>query len=60
MARSIAEHPEFDLDYAEVADPETLQRPTRIERPVRLLMAARLGVARLIDNVEANPPAPAD
>jgi pantoate--beta-alanine ligase len=60
MARSIAEHPEFDLDYAEVADPETLQRPPRIERPVRLLMAARLGVARLIDNVEANPPAPAD
>ncbi|HLI54871.1 MAG TPA: pantoate--beta-alanine ligase [Acidimicrobiales bacterium] len=60
MAASVAEHPALELDYAEVADPETLERPARIEGPVRLLIAARLGAARLIDNVEANPPTRAD
>lgn len=41
------------LDYALVVDPHTLSRPVRIERPVRLLIAARVGDVRLIDNVGA-------
>lgn len=56
MAESLSRHPLFELDYAEVADPEELTRPERITREVRLFIAARLGRARLIDNVSANPP----
>jgi pantoate--beta-alanine ligase len=56
VAACLAEHPRFTLDYAEVVDPETLERPERVVAPVRLCIAARLGRARLIDNVEANPP----
>ena len=56
MSASLGRHPRFGLDYAEVADPEDLSRPARIGGEVRLFMAARLGRARLIDNVAANPP----
>ena len=41
------------LDYALVVDPHTLLRPDRIEGNVRLLVAARIGDVRLIDNVGA-------
>jgi pantoate--beta-alanine ligase len=58
MAASLARQPLFELDYAEVVDPETLQRPARIKEEARLCMAARIGKARLIDNVAANPPTP--
>jgi pantoate--beta-alanine ligase len=56
MADSLSGHPEFALDYVEVADPEDLSRPELVRREVRLLAAAHLGRARLIDNVAANPP----
>lgn len=56
MATALARQPLFTLDYAEVADPATLARPARIEGETRLLMAARIGRARLIDNVSATPP----
>jgi pantoate--beta-alanine ligase len=56
MAVSLAQQPSFSLDYAEVADPDDLSRPNRIEGEVRLLMAARIGRARLIDNLPAAPP----
>ena len=56
MADALAAQPLFALDYADVADPEGLERPERIGRPTRLFVAARLGRARLIDNVDANPP----
>jgi pantoate--beta-alanine ligase len=60
MAASLSQQPLFTLDYAEVADPEDLIRPSRIEGEVRLLMAARIGRARLIDNLSATPPVSAD
>jgi pantoate--beta-alanine ligase len=56
MAASIGREPLFQLDYAEVADPENLTRPHEITAEVRLLMAARIGRARLIDNLPAYPP----
>jgi pantoate--beta-alanine ligase len=61
MAGTLAREPRFVLDYAEVADPEDLSCPRVIRGEVRLLMAARLGRARLIDNVPATAlePAPA-
>ncbi len=58
MVESIRRHPAFTLDYAEVARPDDLVRPESITQEVRLFMAARLGRARLIDNVAANPPQP--
>ena len=53
MVDTVARHPEFTLDYAEVADPETLETTTTIaeRHDARLLIAARLGRTRLIDNI---------
>jgi len=45
----------FETEYAEFVDPETLASVVRIDRPVRLLVAARLGTTRLIDNVALRP-----
>jgi pantoate--beta-alanine ligase len=56
MANVINAEPRFALDYAAVVDPADLSRPATIAAPVRLLVAARLGRARLIDNLAAEPP----
>ena len=53
MEQHIAARPEFTLDYAEVVNASDLTTPTRLTGEVRLLVAARLGKARLIDNVSA-------
>jgi pantoate--beta-alanine ligase len=42
-----------ELDYAEVAHPETLEPVEEISGEVRLLVAGRIGRTRLIDNVAA-------
>jgi pantoate--beta-alanine ligase len=60
MADTLARAPHFALEYAEVVDPVTLTRPSRVEGEARLLIAARLGRTRLIDNVAATPPRPKD
>jgi pantoate--beta-alanine ligase len=60
MAAALGRAPGFELDYAEVADPDRLTRPPRVSGEVRLLMAARLGRTRLLDNVAAFPPGPTD
>jgi pantoate--beta-alanine ligase len=60
MAGALGTESRFILDYTAVADPETLERPARITHETRLLIAARLGRARLIDNVAATPPNPHD
>jgi pantoate--beta-alanine ligase len=56
MSTALARQPRFELDYAEVTDRDDLTPPKRIEGEVRLLMAARLGRARLIDNLSATAP----
>ncbi len=43
-------------DYAAVADPVSLSPVGSIEGEVRLLVAARIGSVRLIDNLAARPP----
>jgi pantoate--beta-alanine ligase len=53
MADYLAHEPRVELDYADVRDPNDLSRPKRIDSEVRLLIAGRLGRARLIDNVTA-------
>lgn len=47
--------PLFELEYAACVEPETLRPPRRIQGPVLLAVAARLGAARLIDNLLASP-----
>ena len=56
VADALAAQPLFRLDYARVADPDDLSRPEKIGTEVRLCAAARIGRARLIDNVAATPP----
>ena len=53
MHDAIAAEPRFTLDYAEVVNTADLTTPTRLVGEVRLLAAARLGKARLIDNLGA-------
>lgn len=46
----------FDpIDYVELRDAATLEPVTRLERPARLLAAAKIGRTRLIDNIEVKP-----
>lgn len=56
MAEAIAREPRFEVDYLQVADPQQLTTPKAITGEVRLLGAARIGRARLIDNIPAAPP----
>ncbi|HVN50618.1 MAG TPA: pantoate--beta-alanine ligase, partial [Acidimicrobiales bacterium] len=51
MREVVASEPLAQLDYAEVVDPATLRRPDRLEGEVRLLVAARFGRPRLLDNL---------
>ena len=59
MAAAVAATPAFTLDYAAAVDPADLSVPSRLSGEVRLLVAARLGRARLIDNLGATVPGPA-
>ncbi len=43
------------VDYVELRDAEDLAPMQRLDRPARLLAAARLGRARLIDNIAVEP-----
>jgi len=49
--------PLIDLDYAEVVDAATLEVPEKLHGELRLLLAARVGATRLVDNVGVVVPA---
>ncbi|MDB5696276.1 MAG: pantoate--beta-alanine ligase [Sphingomonas bacterium] len=51
QARATLEQAGFVIDYVDVADAESLAPDPPVERPRRLLAAARLGGTRLIDNL---------
>ncbi len=57
MARTVGEAPAAELDYAHVVAEGTLDDVAEIDGEVRLLIAARIGAVRLIDNllVESGP-----
>ena len=59
VARAVTEvldaEPRLEVEYAACVDPWTLHPPARVTGPVLLAVAARLGPARLIDNVLASP-----
>ena len=44
-------HRQLSLDYVSVADLETLNEVNLIDKPVLILVAARIGTTRLIDNL---------
>ena len=52
---ALAESGFQSVDYVALCDAATLQPVTTLERPARLLAAARIGAARLIDNVPVIP-----
>ena len=55
-ARAALEKAGFDpVDYIELRDAATLAPMTALDRPARLLAAARIGGARLIDNLAIAP-----
>lgn len=51
MADLVSREPAFALDYAVAVHAADLSVPRRLQDEVRLLVAARLGRARLIDNI---------
>jgi pantothenate synthetase len=51
MASVVACEPSVALEYAAAVDPDDLSTPDRLDHDVRLLIAARVGRARLIDNI---------
>jgi pantoate--beta-alanine ligase len=59
MARRIGAEPLARLDYVAVVDDRTWEDLATVDRPARALVAARLGAARLIDNLVLPVAAPA-
>lgn len=55
MYEELARGPVDGVDYAVIADAQTLQRQIVIDRPAVALVAARLGSTRLIDNHLLSP-----
>ncbi len=56
LAAAIGAEPGVTLEYAAIVDARSLDRVTEISREARALVAARVGNARLIDNVAIRPP----
>lgn len=57
LAAAISSEPGVELDYAAIVDAKTLEKVTVLIREARALVAARVGSARLIDNVAIPAPA---
>ncbi|GAC1438786.1 MAG: pantoate--beta-alanine ligase [Solirubrobacteraceae bacterium] len=55
LARGQLQRHGVEPEYVELVDPRTLQPVERVERPVLLALAARVGRARLIDNQIIQP-----
>jgi pantoate--beta-alanine ligase len=56
MRKVVEQEPLVELDYAEVVDESTFVIPSPLAGTLRLLIAARLPGARLIDNIGADVP----
>jgi pantoate--beta-alanine ligase len=53
--RLIRSHPETEIDYITICDPETLDDMETINRPALMALAVKVGKARLIDNMILEP-----
>ncbi|MGH9122792.1 MAG: pantoate--beta-alanine ligase, partial [Acidimicrobiales bacterium] len=56
MSEVVNAEPQLDLEYAVAVEPRTLEVPERLSGESRLLVAARLGPIRLIDNLPTTVP----
>ena len=54
-AQLIRSHPETEIDYINICDPETLDDMKTIDRPALMALAVKVGKARLIDNMILKP-----
>jgi pantoate--beta-alanine ligase len=54
-ARGVLSAAAIDPDYLELVDPESFEALDRLDRPGLLVLAARIGEVRLIDNVMLEP-----
>ncbi len=50
----ISRHPETQIDYVAICDPETLQDIRVINQPALMALAVKVGSTRLIDNIILN------
>lgn len=57
VAAIVEAEPLVGLDYAAVVDAATLEVPEKLDGELRLLVAARIGTTRLVDNVGVQVPA---
>jgi pantoate--beta-alanine ligase len=55
IERTVENEPRAALDYADVCDPDSFEPLTELRAPALLAIAARVGPARLIDNVLLRP-----
>jgi pantoate--beta-alanine ligase len=55
MSEVLAAEPLARVDYASVADAETLEELETVQKPALVSLAVRIGRTRLIDNVTLNP-----
>lgn len=46
---------DLEIDYISIFNPDTLEDVSRIDRPVRMAIAAKVGDTRLIDNMALEP-----
>jgi pantoate--beta-alanine ligase len=53
--RAHLNHSGIDIDYVSIADEQTLEELDTIDRPGLILVAARIGATRLIDNTIVVP-----
>ncbi len=53
--KSINSHPDTEIDYIKICDPDTLEDVAEIDRPVVMALAVKVGATRLIDNMILNP-----
>jgi pantoate--beta-alanine ligase len=54
-AELIRSHPETEIDYITICDPETLDDKKTIDKPALMALAVNIGKARLIDNMILKP-----
>src|SRR4029077_7629171 len=54
MRRELAGEPLASIDYVEVVDADSFEPVVRLTRPCLVLLAARFGATRLIDNMQVD------
>ncbi len=55
ISRKIKAHPKIKVEYISIRDTETFREQEEISSPVRILLAAKVGKIRLIDNIAVEP-----